>query len=305
GRVLQARLQRAFPGKAVRILDRDATSRQVLLLVGGSDQPSEVYHLDATTGTASLLAQMQPWLEDRRFRPSTVVRAMARDGFPIEAYLTLPEADAPPPLVVLAHGGPVGIRDTRYFDQEVQFLASLGYAVLQVNFRGSEGYGREFREAGKRSHGTLIEDDVDAALSVVLAGNTVDRGRMCAMGSSYGGYSALVSAIRWPGRFRCVVSIAGVSDRILFFTASDGGRSKKGRERLEEVIGDPRTDTADMLASSPLYRYRELDVPVLLAHGTEDLRVDFEHSRRLSRMLSEAGRPPVLLALEGEGHGVE
>jgi len=305
GRALQARLQRAFPGKTVRILDRDAASRQVLLLVGGSDQPSEVYHLDATAGTASLLVQMQPWLEGRRFRPSTVVRATARDGFPIEAYLTLPEAGAPPPLVVLAHGGPIGIRDTRYFDPEVQFLASLGYAVLQVNFRGSEGYGREFREAGRRSYGTLIEDDVDAALSVVLAGNTVDRGRMCAMGSSYGGYSALVSAIRWPGRFRCVVSIAGVSDKILFFTASDTGRSKSGRKLLEEAIGDPRSETDEMLAFSPLYRYRELDVPVLLAHGTEDLRVDFEHSRRLSRMLSEAGRPPVLLALEGEGHGVE
>lgn len=305
GRMMQERLQRAFPGKTVRILDRDAASRQVLLLVGGSDQPSEVYHLDAAAGTAALLLQMQPWLEGHAFRPSTVVRATAADGFPIEAYLTLPEAGAPPPLVVLAHGGPIGIRDTRYFDPEVQFLASLGYAVLQVNFRGSEGYGREFREAGRRSYGSLIEDDIDAALSVVLAGNKIDRERMCAMGSSYGGYSSLVSAIRWPGRFRCVVSIAGVSDRILFFTASDTGRSKEGRKLLEEAIGDPRTATDEMLEFSPLYRYREIDVPVLLAHGTEDLRVDFEHSRRLSRMLSEAGRPPTLLALEGEGHSFE
>src|SRR5690606_11003761 len=186
---------------------------------------------------------------------------------------------AMPPLVVLAHGGPIGIRDTRDFDCEVQFLASPGYAVLQVNFRGSEGYGREYGEADRRNCGTLIEDDADAARLQVLASHPAEHRRMCAMGSSYGGYAALVSAIRWPGRFRCVVSIAGVSDQILFFTARDTGRSKDGRRLLEEAIGDPDVDTATMLEFSPLYRYRDLDVPVLLAHGTEDLRVRSEERR--------------------------
>lgn len=303
-REMHARLQRAFGDRSVHVLDRDRDSEQFLLRVGGSDQPGEIYHFDSTQNRASLLMALHPGLEGRRFRKSTVVRATASDGFPIEAYLTLPDA-ATPPLVVLSHGGPVGVRDTRHFDREVQFLASLGYAVLQVNFRGSDGFGREFREAGNRNHGTLIEDDIDAVLSRVLASHPVDRDRMCAMGSSYGGYSALVSAIRWPGRFRCVVSFAGVSDRILFFTASDSGRSEEGRRQLEEAIGDPNTDTAAMLEFSPLYRYRELTVPILLAHGTEDLRVDYEHTRRLARVLSQAGRPPALLTLEGEGHGIE
>ncbi len=303
-KALDARLQRAFPGKTVRIVDRDAASRQFLLLVGGSDQPSEIYHLDTGANRASLLLPTLPWLQGRGFAPSQVVRATSKDGLPIEAYLTLPKAQAPLPLVVLAHGGPIGMRDSRYFDPEVQFLAGLGYAVLQVNFRGSEGYGRQFREAGKRSYGTLIEDDIDAALAAALTGHPLDRTRMCAMGTSYGGYSALVSAIRWPERFRCVVSVAGVSDRMLFFTASDGGRSKEGRKELEEAIGDPRTEAELMRITSPLYRYRELAVPVLLAHGTDDFRVDYEHTRRLVRMLERAGRPPVLLTLEGEGHGV-
>lgn len=303
-RAMQVKLQRAFGDRSVHVLDRDRASEQFLLWVGGSDRPPEIYHFDSTQNRASLLMPVHPGLEDRRFHKSVVVRATARDGFPIEAYLTLPGVDRPP-LVVLAHGGPIGIRDTRHFDREVQFLASLGYAVLQVNFRGSEGFGREFREAGKRSYGTLIEDDIDAALSQALASHPIDRDRMCALGSSYGGYSALVSAIRWPGRFRCVVSFAGVSDRILFFTASDSGRSEEGRRRLEEAIGDPNADTADMLEFSPLYRYRDLTLPVLLAHGTEDLRVDYEHTRRLARVLSQAGRPPVLLTLEGEGHGIE
>jgi dipeptidyl aminopeptidase/acylaminoacyl peptidase len=306
-KALDARLQRAFPGKTVRIVDRDAASRQFLLLVGGSDQPSEIYHFDVDERRAALLLQTRPWLQGRRFAASQVVRATSKDGFPIEAYLTMPQmrAGASAPLVVLAHGGPVGVRDSRYFDPEVQSLAALGYAVLQVNFRGSEGYGKQFREAGKRNWGTLIEDDIDAALGATLAAHPLDRTRMCAMGSSYGGYSALVSAIRWPDRFRCVVSFAGVSDRMLLFTASDGGRSKEGRKSLEETIGDPRTDAEAMRISSPLYRYRELAVPVLLAHGTEDFRVDYEHTRRLARMLGSAGRPPVLVTLEGEAHGVE
>ncbi|MDH5828976.1 prolyl oligopeptidase family serine peptidase [Luteimonas sp. M1R5S18] len=303
-RAQQSRLQQAFGDRTVRIVDRDAGSRQFLLLVEGSDQPGEVYHFDSTRNRASLLVAMHPWLQPYRFRKSTVVRVIARDGLPIEAYLTLPEVSRPP-LVVLAHGGPIGVRDTRQFDREVQFLVSLGYAVLQVNFRGSEGFGREFREAGRRGMGTLIEDDIDAALAQVLALHPIDGRRMCAMGSSYGGYSALVSAVRWPGRFRCVVSIAGVSDRILFFTASDGGRTEEGRREMEEALGDPNTETDAMLQSSPLYRYDALDTPVMLAHGTEDLRVDYEHSRRLARVLSKAGRPPVLLTLEGEGHSVE
>jgi dipeptidyl aminopeptidase/acylaminoacyl peptidase len=304
-KALDARLQRAFPGRTVRILDRDAASRQFLLLVGSSDQPSEIYHLDTDAKRAALLLQTRPWLNGRSFAPSHIVRATSKDGFPIEAYLTLPKAQEAVPLVVLAHGGPIGVRDSRYFDPEVQFLAALGYAVLQVNFRGSEGYGSKFRAAGKRSYGTLIEDDIDAGLAAALVAHPLDRERMCAMGSSYGGYSALVSAIRWPERFRCVVSVAGVSDRTLFFTASDSGRSKEGRKELEEAIGDPHTETESMQAYSPLYRYRDLTVPVLLAHGTEDFRVDYEHTRRLARMLGSAGRPPVLVTLEGEAHGVE
>lgn len=302
----QEMLQRAFPGKTVRVVDRDAASKQFLLVVGGNATPSQIYHFDSLNLRASLFALRQPWLEGKTFRESQVVRTTSQDGLPIEAYLTLPDTVAPPPLVVLAHGGPIGVRDTRYFDPEVQFLASMGYAVLQVNFRGSEGYGRQFREAGKRSYGSLIEDDIDSALTAALAQHPIDRTRMCAMGSSYGGYSALVSAIRWPGRFRCVVSVAGVSDRVLFFTASDSGRDEAGRKALEEAIGNPVEDAEAMRTFSPLYRYRELgDLPILLVHGTEDFRVDYEHSRRLDRMLSEAGHPPGLLTLEGESHDMD
>ncbi|MGH8029074.1 MAG: alpha/beta hydrolase family protein, partial [Arenimonas sp.] len=303
---IDARLRKAFPGRTVSILTRDAQVRNAIVYVGGSDRPGEVYHFDAGTNTAALLQQARPWLQGRQFAPAQVVRAKSKDGFDIESYLTLPlGATARVPLVVLAHGGPIGVRDTRQFDPEVQFLASLGYAVLQVNFRGSDGYGRAFAEAGKRRFGTLIEDDIDAALAAALAGHPLDADRMCAMGASYGGYSALVSAIRWPGRFKCVVSIAGVSDRILLFTASDLVGSEQRRKEVEEIVGDPRTQLDEMLATSPLYHTDKLTVPVMLVHGRKDRRVDYEHTRRLHRMLNRAGRPPVLITMDHEAHGIE
>lgn len=298
-------LQQAFPGMTVMPVDRSHDGQQLILRVDASDQPPLLYHLDVAARRAELVADSAPWLAETAFAPSEVISFSGPDGLVLEAFLTLPSGDSPRPLVVYPHGGPIGIADTLHFEPDVQFLASLGYAVLRVNFRGSGGRGKAMREAGFRKLGTLIEDDIDAAILHVLERYPLDEARMCLLGSSYGGFSALVSAMRWPDRFRCAVSIAGVSDRILFFTASDGGRSEEGRRSLEAVLGDPNTEQAQMRASSPLYHYRDIRVPVMLAHGLEDIRVDYEHTRRMARMLAMDGRPPAGLAFEDEGHGIE
>lgn len=304
GNRLARSLQAAFPGRSVSVAARSRDGSHVILWVNAGNQPPELYHLDVTSRRASLVDEDMPWLHGLHFAPSEVVRFRGGDGLPLEAFLTLPPGTGKRPLVVFPHGGPIGVADTLGFDPEVQFLASLGYAVLRVNYRGSDGYGRAFREAGRRNYGTLIEDDIGAAIDEVLAKYPLDRTRICAVGSSYGGYSAMVMAMRWPDRFRCVVSIAGVADRILFFTASDSGRSAKGRELLEKIIGDPNTQMAEMEATSPLYHYDKIRVPVMLVHGLEDRRVDYEHTRRMLRMLDMAGRTPVGLQFDKEGHGV-
>lgn len=303
-RDLAGTLARTFPDRTVALLDRSDSGRQNLVWVDGSDQPGRVYHFDMDAGRASLLEESAPWLSGHRFHPARPLTARSSDGLEVEAFLTLPEAAGPRPLVVMPHGGPVGVADRRHFDPEVQFLASLGYAVLQVNFRGSEGYGKQFREAAFGNYGTLIEDDIDAAITAALAQFPLDPGRMCAVGTSYGGYSGLMLAVRSPERYRCVVSMAGVSDRALFFTASDTGSYAEGRAELEKVIGNPRTQPELMRETSPLFRYQELTAPVMLVHGGEDMRVDYEHTRRLVRLLALAGRPPVTLYFEDEGHGI-
>lgn len=298
-------LENAFPGQAVQMIGRSRDGGSLIVQVDGADSPPQLYHLDVKQNKASLVAQTYPWLAERQFAPTNVLKFKASDGLDVEAFLTLPQGQQPRPLVVLPHGGPIGVADSLHFDPEVQFLASRGYAVLRVNFRGSEGYGRAFREAGHRNYGTRIEDDIDTATIQALAKYPLDASRMCVVGSSYGGYSALVSAIRWPERFRCAVSIAGISDRMLFFMASDTARSEKGRQLAEKIMGNPKENGDEMRATSPLYGYAGLSVPVMLAHGREDQRVDFEHSRRIARMLRIAGRPPVELYFDDEGHGVD
>ncbi len=298
-------LRQAFADSTVSVLDRSADGRQLVVSVDAPDRPAQLFHFDTASGKSTWLADSLPDLAGRRFLPSQTVSLRSRDGLPIEAFLTLPDAAAKSALVVLPHGGPIGIADRQRFEHEVQFLAALGYAVLRVNFRGSDGYGKAFREAGYRNYGTGIEDDIDAAIEHVLARFPIDGERMCVVGSSYGGFSALVAAARWPERFRCAVSIAGIADLGLMFTASDAGRSERGREVLERIIGDPHAQQQPLRDTSPLYLASAIRAPVMLAHGREDARVDFEHFARMQRMLTLAGNPPTTLAFDDEGHGVD
>lgn len=297
-------LQRLFPGKAIAGSDR-AVNGGMLVWVSGAEDAGALYHVDLSSNKATMIESDAPWLAGHRFSPTEVLKTPSRDGKTIESYLTLPRGPGPGrwPLVVLSHGGPVGVRDVRGFDREVQFIASLGIAVLQVNFRGSDGFGTSFRDAGMRAHGTSIEDDIDTVLAEVVRDPRIDASRMCAIGSSYGGYSALISAIRWPERYRCVVSISGLSDMPLFFSASDSGNTRLGRDALTRFVGDPVKDAEAMRRNSPVYRYAELKSALMLVHGDDDLRVDYEHTRRMVRMLNIAGRRPTLITVEDGDHG--
>jgi dipeptidyl aminopeptidase/acylaminoacyl peptidase len=236
---------------------------------------------------------------------SKVLKVASRDGTPLEAYLTLPsQSKAPLPLIVVPHGGPIGVRDSIGFDPEVQLLANRGYAVLRVNYRGSSGFGRAFEQAGFGAWGKSIEDDILAAIDATLKTAPIDADRIALRGASYGGYSTLMGLIRSPERFRCGVAMSAVADVPLLFTASDWSQDKRARERMMEMVGNPTKGLDDMEAISPDYLYRKLDRPLLLVHGAMDQRVPMEHALRLLVLLGHAKKPPQSVLLAHEGHGI-
>lgn len=300
---VQRSLERAFPERNIVVVDQDRTGSRSVLLVESASLPAAYYLFEHNARRVELLAQVHPELEGFKFASPEVLSVAASGGVTLDAFLFLPgKADAVP-LVVMPHGGPIGIFDVQHFDSEVQFLVSRGYGVLQVNYRGSGGQGRTLLKLGERNFGREIEADVLAAIDTAIARGSIDGSRVALVGSSYGGYSGMRSAMRWPDRFRAVVSIAGTTDIPLQFTGSDAAGDPETLAVLARWIGDPRVELPLLRELSPVYRPEQLSVPLLLIHGTDDVRVPYEHARRLTRVLSALGKPPVLVTLEGEEHG--
>ena len=188
----------------------------------------------------------------------------------------------------------------------MQWLAHNGYAVLQINYRGSSGYGTDFAEAGLRELGRGIEDDIDAAVMTALAAySQLDRNRIGLFGASYGGYSALMSVIRNPDLYRCGASFAGVTDLTLLFAKSRVHKNPELREKVARIVGDPDLDYEEQTRNSPVYRYREIDRPIFLAHGTKDGVVDIEHSWRLRMLMRRRGVDPDFVVIDDAGHGFD
>lgn len=300
---LMKRLSSSLGGRNVEVAARSLDGARAIVAAESPERGATYYVFDQAKQELSELDEARPWLKDQPASSRRTFSANSSDGLAIESYLSLPPGEGKVPLVLFPHGGPIEVRDSVDFDPEVQFLLGQGFGVLQVNFRGSKGYGKAFRAAGKGSLGTLIEDDLDAALTVALQDSRIDGHRLCVLGGSYGGFSALISTIRWPQRFRCAVAMYGVSDWTLLFTASDNGRVRADRTWWENAVGNPNASLEALEAISPLYRYRDLTTPLLLVHGDNDQRVDYENSARLVRMLSAIGRPPALYKVVGGGHG--
>lgn len=236
---------------------------------------------------------------------TSVVRYKGRDGADLWGYLTNGPAagGAAKALVVLPHGGPEA-RDRSGFDDWAQFLASRGYAVFQPNFRGGDGFGRAFAEAGHRQWGRRMQDDITDGVKHLTETRQADPARICIFGWSYGGYAALAGAALTPELYRCVISGAGISDltRMLETERVEGGRGSAGYAYWVKVIGDPAQDRAAMEAVSPRRLAASFRAPVLLLHGDGDSIVDVEQSRFMKRALTDAGKPVTLVEYKDEGH---
>lgn len=296
-----AGLESSFPGEHIRLVDHSADDSKVLVKVFGDRDPGRFLVVDAKTMTAEPVGEVRPWVKPVEMAETNAFHIAASDGLRIHGYITLPRPPAakPYPLIVLPHGGPFGVRDWWGFDPEVQLLASEGFAVLQVNFRGSGGYGDAFQEAGYGHWGDrMIEDLADATRFAVRKG-WADPKRICTYGASYGGYAALQATIVAPDLYRCAVGYAGVYD-LERLTDNDLVASRLARAHTAAQVGD---DPAALKRASPVNNAEKIKVPVLLVHGGEDRRAPFDGAEAMRKALTKAGNPPEWLAEPREGHG--
>lgn len=291
----------AFPGDIVTVVSASADRNLAIVLVGNDRDPGAFYLFDRTARTASLIARKRPWLESMPKPSSRGVQFEARDGLTLHALLTLPAGSGPRPLVVIPHGGPYEFIDTWGYDAEATLLASRGYAVLRVNFRGSGGYGRDFVERGYREWGRAMQDDLTDATRWVVSQGLADASRICIYGASYGGYAALMGAVREPALYRCAASYAAPTDLSKMYKWGSIRRSDLGMHYLERVLG---TDREELAHRSPAQQVASIRIPVLLGHGKLDGRVDDKHVRLLARNMRKQGLSPELVEYPYEGHGL-
>lgn len=299
---LHKKLMKAFKGQDVIITSATKDTKQMVVYVYADNNPGDYFLFDTKTLEAKFLMSRNPWAFAEDFVTTESLNIITRDNQNIHAYLTKPaDSNNNLPLVVYPHGGPHGVRDEWGYQGSVQLLASRGYAVLQVNFRGSSGFGKAFRNIGYGKWGTLMQDDLtDATLSVINDG-IADPDRVCIYGASYGGYAALMGTVREPDLYQCAIGSVGVYDLPLMFEKGDiANYSKSGLAYLKDAVGD---DLEDMKRRSPVYNVDKIKAEILLIHGTKDERVPIEQAHRLKDAFDAINKPYQWLELKNEGHG--
>jgi dipeptidyl aminopeptidase/acylaminoacyl peptidase len=296
-------VQKAFPGDLLRLVSMSADRRKFIVLVDSATEGPAYSLVDLGERTAKWIGPQYAGVLPEDVSPRRAIRFKARDGIELRGYLTVPRGkpEKELPLVVLAHGGPAS-RDTPGFDWLSQAIASRGYAVLQVNFRGSGGLGPALLEAGYGEWGRKMQTDLSDGVAELAKNGVIDPKRVCIVGASYGGYAALAGPTLDPGVYRCAVSVAGVSDlrRQVSYSIDHGGQSAERywlRFMGAEGPGDP------VLAKySPAKLAANAGVPILLIHGTDDTVVPIDESREMADALKHAGKPVDLVELKSDDH---
>lgn len=277
---------------------------RILVAVDGPQEPGAWYLYDRAARHFEYLGSRR-MLEATRLGAAEIVRAPTRDGAEIEAILTAPPGGAPGPLVVVAHGGPE-VRDYYGWDRQAQVLAAQGWWVIQPNFRGSGGYGQAFAEAGWRRWGDRMQEDIEDAVAHAVALRGLPAGKVAIMGTSYGGYAALMGALRRPDLYKAAIGIAGVYDLpdMLAAERRDDDSSDQIIYRFwVDRIGDPATDRAALDQASPRQRAAEIACPVLLVHGDADYVVPVLQSTAMRDALTRAGKSVNYIPVLNGGHG--
>lgn len=291
-----------FKGSFVRVTSASDDGKKVVAYVENDKFAPAYYLYEPANKTVKKVLEPYPMLSGVPMAAVNAVVITARDGVKLRGYLTLPSTESKKnlPTVVIPHGGPHGVRDRWGFDPEAQLLASRGYAVLQVNYRGSGGYGRDFLYSGYKKWGLEMQDDVTDATNWAVSAGIADKNRICIYGASYGGYAALMGGIREPDLYQCIVGYVGVYDLEMMFDTGDVSQRKSGINYLNDALG---TDPASLRERSPVYHVKKLKAPLMIVHGEKDIRAHFDHALALRHALDEINYEYEWLVKEKEAHG--
>lgn len=301
-RELQKKLERELPGLEVIIQEMSRDERKVLVRTYSDRSRGAYYYFDKISGSLTKLSDISPWLDEQKMAVMTPIKFFSRDSVLLRGYLTLPPGKKAIhlPTIVMPHGGP-STRDVWSFNSAAQFLANRGYAVLQVNYRGSIGYGRDFFEAGFKQWGGLIVDDIIDGVDWLVSEKIADSSGISIYGNSFGGYLALQLLIREPDKFCCAIAQAPVVN-IFSFLESIPAYWEPMRQMLYEQMGDPIRDKDLLTSYSPVFNADKIIKPVLLIHGRQDVKTPCADTEQFAEILRQKGIETNLLILEDEGH---
>jgi dipeptidyl aminopeptidase/acylaminoacyl peptidase len=296
----------SFPDQSVYLSDFSPDWKNLLIFVEGSDAPSD-YYLFTEGKAAQYLTSSRPQIHAEDLHPLGTVTFIARDGLKIPTILTIPKdkVDAMKnlPTVIMPHGGPAA-HDTIGFDWMAQALANSGYLVMQPQFRGSDGFGLKHELAGRGEWGKKMQDDLTDTVAFAIKKGLADPSKICVVGASYGGYAALAGGAFTPDLYKCIVSIAGISDlkTMLNWDKKEQGKNSWVVTYMEQQFSNGEADTQAMAAVSPVYFAEKFKAPVLLIHGADDKRVPFTESEQMKKALKKAKKDVTLVELKGEDH---
>ncbi|RZT11298.1 Dipeptidyl aminopeptidase/acylaminoacyl peptidase [Duganella sp. CF402] len=272
-------------------------------------QPSQFFLFDAKTGVLDRVGETYPKIRSAGMGQQEAVRYKARDGLEIPGLLTLPAGGGRKnlPMVVLVHGGP-WVRGASWgWNPQAQFLASRGYAVLEVEFRGSTGFGLKHFEAGMKQWGLAMQDDIADGTRWAIAQGIADPRRICIAGASYGGYAALMGLVNDPELYRCAFEWLGVTDIELMYTGTWFSKSDASEAYLRYgmplMIGDRDKDAKQLKATSPIRQAARIRQPLLLAYGSDDKRVPLYHGKKFYSAVTDTNQQVEWVVYDGEKHG--
>jgi dipeptidyl aminopeptidase/acylaminoacyl peptidase len=295
-------LEDQFPGQEVLISSMTKDEMLMTIAVFSDTDPGSTYLYDRAKNSLKFLVRGRPDIDPKKMSPMKPFEFTTRDGLTVHGYITIPkDAKGPVPLIVNPHGGPWA-RDSWGFNPEHQFFAGRGYATMQVNFRGSTGYGKSFLEASYKKWGREMQNDITDAVKWAIAQGHADASKVCIYGGSYGGYATMAGLTFTPELYKCGVNYVGVTDIPLLFTSMPKHWEPR-KDVMKLQIGDPETEKQLLHDASPINFVKNIQAPVFIVQGGKDPRVVRKHAEWLRSEMKDKGKAYEWLMRENEGHG--